>query len=70
LQLANKNNPHITTLKIEQEVRKLKLEVRKIVKMKFFCIGILQQPIGTLQIPSRDLQRVFQICKANKENSK
>jgi hypothetical protein len=29
--------------------------------MKF---GILQQPIGTLQIPSRDLQRVFQICKA------
>jgi hypothetical protein len=31
--------------------------------MKFFCIGILQQPIGILQIPSRDLQRVFQICK-------
>ena len=35
--------------------------------MKF---GILQKPIGTLQIPSRDLQRVFQICKANEENSK
>jgi hypothetical protein len=32
--------------------------------MKFLCIGILQQSIGTLQIPSRDLQRVFQICKA------
>ena len=38
--------------------------------MKFVCIGILQQPIGTLQIPSRDLQSVFQICKANEENSK
>jgi hypothetical protein len=36
-------------------------------KMKFVCIGILQQPIGTLQIPSRDLQRAFQICKANEE---
>jgi hypothetical protein len=35
-----------------------------------FCIAILQQPIGTLQITSRDLQRVFQICKANEENSK
>jgi hypothetical protein len=35
--------------------------------MKFVCIGILQQPIGTLQIPSRDLQRAFQICKANEE---
>ena len=38
--------------------------------MKFVCIGILQQPIGTLQIPSRDLQRVFQICKVNEQNSK
>jgi hypothetical protein len=28
--------------------------------MKF---GILQQPIGTLQIPSRDLQRVFKFAK-------
>ena len=25
--------------------------------------GILQQPIGTLQIPSRDLQRVFKFAK-------
>ena len=25
--------------------------------MKFVCIGILQQPIGTLQITSKDLQR-------------
>ena len=31
--------------------------------MKFVCIGILQQPIGTLQIPSRDLQRVFKFAK-------
>ena len=69
VQLANKNNRPITTLSTEQEVRKLKQEVRKF-KMKFVCIGILQQPIGTLQIPSRDLQRVFQICKANEENSK
>jgi hypothetical protein len=35
-----------------------------------FSIAILQQPIGTLQITSRDFQRVFQICKANEENSK
>jgi hypothetical protein len=30
LQLANKNNRPITTLRTEQEVRKLKQEVRKI----------------------------------------
>jgi hypothetical protein len=65
LQLANKNNRPITTLRTEQEVRKLET-----FKIKFVCIGILQQPIGTLQIPSRDLQRVFQICKADDENSK
>jgi hypothetical protein len=53
----------------EQEVRKLNRKLGKF-KMKFVCIGILQQPIGTLQIPSRDLQSVFQICKANEENSK
>ena len=31
--------------------------------MKFVCIGILQQPIETLQIPSRDLHRVFKFAK-------
>jgi hypothetical protein len=65
LQLANKNNPPMTTLKTEQEVRKVKQEVGEV-----SCIGILQQPIGTLQISSRGLQRIFQICKANNENSK
>jgi hypothetical protein len=30
LQLANKNNPPMTTLRTEQEVKKLKKEVRKI----------------------------------------
>ena len=31
--------------------------------MKFVCIGILQQPIGTLQIPSRDCKEVFKFAK-------
>jgi hypothetical protein len=52
----------MTKLRTEQGVNKLKQEVSK--------SRILQQPIGTLQIPSRDLQRVFQICRANEENSK
>jgi hypothetical protein len=40
-------------------------EIKIGVTRKFLCIGILQQPIGTLQIPSRGLQRDFQICKGN-----
>jgi hypothetical protein len=31
--------------------------------MKFVCIGILQQPIGTLQIPSRDCKEFFKFAK-------
>jgi hypothetical protein len=33
-------------------------------------MGILQQATGTLQILSSVSQRVFQISKANEENSK
>jgi hypothetical protein len=40
----------MTTLRTEQEVRKLKQEVRK-----RESVSALEQPIGTLQIPSRDL---------------
>jgi hypothetical protein len=31
--------------------------------MKFFGIGILQQPIGTLQIPSRVCKEFFKFAK-------
>jgi hypothetical protein len=58
----------MTTLRTEQEVRKLKQEVRKF-ERNFLCVGILQRPTGKLQIPSRDLQIVFQIFIINK-NSK
>jgi hypothetical protein len=60
--LANKNNRPITTLSTEQEVRKLKQEVRKILN-EVCCIGILQQPIGTLQIPSRVCKEFFKFAK-------
>jgi hypothetical protein len=38
LQLANKNNPPMTTLRTEQEVRKLKQEVKKILNEGFFAL--------------------------------
>jgi hypothetical protein len=49
------------TLRTEQEVRKLKQEVRKIWK-ELFCVGILQRPTGKLQIPSRDLRKFFKFA--------
>jgi hypothetical protein len=51
----------MTTLRTEQEVRKLKQEARKI-ENEVFCIGILQQPIGTLQIPSRVCKEFFKFA--------
>ena len=42
-------------------------------KMKLFCIGISQQgPTADRNIANslKGLQRIFQICKANEENSK
>jgi hypothetical protein len=57
LQLANKNNPPMTTLRTGNENRNLGK-----FKMKFSCIGILQQPIGTLQIPSRVCKEFFKFA--------
>ena len=50
------------TLRTEQEVRKLKQEVREI-ERNFLCVGILQRPTGKLQIPSRICKEFFKFAK-------
>jgi hypothetical protein len=48
----------MTTLRTEQEVRKLKQEVRKF-ERNFLCVGILQRPTGKLQIPAQGICKEF-----------
>jgi hypothetical protein len=59
----------MTTLRTEQNVRKLKQEVRKIPNRVFLHWNIATADRNIVN-SFKGLQRVFQICKANEENSK